>query len=85
MMEIIKQETSLGKKENPTTRITRAKTAGGMAQAVEHLHTKSKDLGSNPSPTQEKKKKKPSQIHQRLFFLKPKVLYMDKPQTNHAK
>jgi hypothetical protein len=52
-------------KQDPSSKITRAKRAGGMAQAVECLITKGKVRSSNPSTGQPKKekrkKKKPSQ------------------------
>jgi hypothetical protein len=45
-MRILAQ-VGLGKKCNPISKITRAKRAGGIAQLVEHLPSKS----SNPSTT----------------------------------
>jgi hypothetical protein len=36
--------------ETPIFKITRAKWAGGMCQAVEHLFWKHEALSSNPSP-----------------------------------
>jgi hypothetical protein len=36
------QEASLGKKQDPTSKITRAKRAGVMAHMVESLHSKLK-------------------------------------------
>jgi hypothetical protein len=44
-------------KETPISKITRAKRAGDMAQAVEHLVCEHKSLSSNPRPTKKKKKK----------------------------
>jgi hypothetical protein len=41
---------SLGKKQDYISKTTRAKRAGGMPQAVEHLSSKCKALSSNPSP-----------------------------------
>jgi hypothetical protein len=38
---------SLGKKQDPISKITRAKTAGGMAQVVERLPSNYKTLSSN--------------------------------------
>jgi hypothetical protein len=52
---------SLGKKkksQDTIYKITRAKGADGMAQAVEHLTSKHKALSSNPSTAKKKKKKK---------------------------
>jgi hypothetical protein len=40
---------SLGKKQDPISKITRAKMAGGIAQAVEYLPSKWKVLNLNPS------------------------------------
>jgi hypothetical protein len=37
------------KKLDPIRKITKAKRAGGMAQMVEHLPSKSEALNSNPS------------------------------------
>jgi hypothetical protein len=42
-------QVSLGKKQDPISKITRAKKAGGVAQAVEHLPSKCKTLSSKPS------------------------------------
>jgi hypothetical protein len=39
----------------PISKITRAKQAGVVAQAVDHLLCKCKDLSSNPRPTKKKK------------------------------
>jgi hypothetical protein len=41
---------SLGKKQDPISKITRAKTAGAEAQMVEHLSSKNGALTSNPNP-----------------------------------
>jgi hypothetical protein len=43
--------------ETPTSKITRVKWTGGMAQAVEHLLYKCEALSSKPSPTKKKKYK----------------------------
>jgi hypothetical protein len=42
----------------PYLKITRAKRAGGMAQAVEYLSFKTEALSSNPSTTKKKERKK---------------------------
>jgi hypothetical protein len=47
---------SLGKKQDPITKITRAKKAGGVAKVVEHLPPKCKAL--SPHPVLPKKKKR---------------------------
>jgi hypothetical protein len=44
--------------ETPISKITRAKWTGSMDQEVECLLCKGKALGSNPSPTKQRKKKK---------------------------
>jgi hypothetical protein len=44
----------------PLSKITRAKRAGGMAQAVEHLPSKCDTLSSNPRTTKKKKKIPPA-------------------------
>jgi hypothetical protein len=44
----------LGKKQHLISRITRAKSAGGMAQAVEYLPSKYKVLTSKPSTAKKK-------------------------------
>jgi hypothetical protein len=51
-------QTSLGKKRDPISKITRAKRAGGVAQVVEPLPSKCKALSSNPKTKKKKKKKK---------------------------
>jgi hypothetical protein len=45
-------EVSLDKKQHPTSKTTRAKMAGGMAQAVEHQPHKCKALSSNYNAAQ---------------------------------
>jgi hypothetical protein len=42
-------QASLGKKQDPISKITRAKSAGGVVQAVEGLPSKHKALHLNPS------------------------------------
>jgi uncharacterized protein (DUF4213/DUF364 family) len=49
-------QASLGKKQDPISKITRVKRVGGMAQAVQHLSSKFKVLSSNFSNTKKKKK-----------------------------
>jgi hypothetical protein len=50
--------------ETPTSKVTRAKWTGDVAQVVEYLPCKSVTLNSNPSPTKRKKKnKKGSSVH----------------------
>jgi hypothetical protein len=44
--------------QDPNSKITKAKRAGGMAQVVEHLHSKCKALSSNPSITKTQKEKR---------------------------
>jgi hypothetical protein len=46
----------LGKKQDPISKITRAKRAGGVVQAVEYLPNKHKALTSNPNTVKKKKK-----------------------------
>jgi hypothetical protein len=46
---------SLNKKQNPISKITRAKRAGGVFQAVQHVHGKFKALSSNPSAAKKSK------------------------------
>jgi hypothetical protein len=48
----------LGRKQNPISKITRAKRVGGVAQMVECLPSKCKALWSNPSTTHTKKPQK---------------------------
>jgi hypothetical protein len=48
----------VGKKQNSSSRITRAKRAEGIAQAVKHPLSKHRTPRSNPSTTTKKKKKK---------------------------
>jgi hypothetical protein len=48
----------LGKKQDPSSKITRAKRAGGMTQAIEHLARKCEALSSNPSITEERKEER---------------------------
>jgi hypothetical protein len=43
-------QSSLGKKQDPISKITRATRATGMAQVVEHLPSKKEALHSNPVP-----------------------------------
>jgi hypothetical protein len=42
-------QVGLNKKQDPISKVTRVKRAGGMAQAVEPLPHKCKTLSSNPS------------------------------------
>jgi hypothetical protein len=48
-------QASLGRNQDPISKITRMKGAGGMAQVVESLPSKSKALSFNPSSAQRKK------------------------------
>jgi hypothetical protein len=49
----------LGKKQDPISKITRAKRVGGVKQAVEYLPRKYENLSSNPSTTKNKQKNQP--------------------------
>jgi hypothetical protein len=53
-------QADLGKKARPYLKLTRAKRAGGVAQAAEHLPSKFEALNSNPNTTNKNilKKKK---------------------------
>jgi hypothetical protein len=51
---MIMVQAGLGKRQALTSKITKAKRAGGMAQVIEYLPSKHKTLNSNPS-TQKKK------------------------------
>jgi hypothetical protein len=57
-------KTSLGKQftRPPSSKITKAKWTGGVAQTAEHLLCKCKALSSNPSPKQDEKK----ELHQMI-------------------
>jgi hypothetical protein len=46
----------MGRKQNPISKITRAKRIGGMAQAVEYVPSKHKALSSNPNKPKKKSK-----------------------------
>jgi hypothetical protein len=46
---------------NPISKITKARRAGGVAQAVEHLPNKHKALSANPSIN--KKRKSPNELN----------------------
>jgi hypothetical protein len=48
-------QASLGKKQDPISKITRAKRAGGMAQGVEHTSQKHEALSFKPSTAKKKK------------------------------
>jgi uncharacterized protein YoxC len=64
-------QASLGKKQDPISKITRVKRVGGMAQAVQHLSSKFKVLSSNFSNTKKKKNQMCSLIvHLKEWFLK---------------
>jgi hypothetical protein len=54
-MRIIVQ-TNPGKKQDPISKIYRAKRAGSVVQGVEHLPSKCETLSSTPVPQKEKKK-----------------------------
>jgi hypothetical protein len=41
--------------QDPSSKVTRAKWTGGVAQEVKHLFCKCKDLSSSPSPTKKNK------------------------------
>jgi hypothetical protein len=47
-------QAGLGKKQDPTAKITRAKRTGGMVQAVKCLPSKHKAWSSNCSTTKKK-------------------------------
>jgi ABC-type uncharacterized transport system auxiliary subunit len=47
-------QSTLGKKQDSISKITRAKWSGGMNQMVEHLLSKCKDLSSNSSTVKRK-------------------------------
>jgi hypothetical protein len=47
----IKEEVDLGKKQDPVSKITKAKRSGDVAQVVKPLSSKCKTLSSNPSTT----------------------------------
>jgi hypothetical protein len=49
-----KFQASLGKNQDPISKITRAKSAGGITQAVQHLPKKCEALSSNPSTIKNK-------------------------------
>jgi hypothetical protein len=53
----------MGKKWDPVSKITRAKGAESMAQALEHLLHKDKALNSNPSTT---KQQQPHQMSMKM-------------------
>jgi hypothetical protein len=53
----------LGKKQDPLSKITRSKRAGGAAQAVESLPSKYKALNLNPSTAKK--------FFLKVFFLNP--------------
>jgi hypothetical protein len=55
-------QTSLGKKRDPISKITRAKRAGGVAQVVEPLPSKCKALSSNPKTKKKKKKERKEKL-----------------------
>jgi hypothetical protein len=50
-------QANLGKKQDPISKITRAKRVGGIAQVIEYLLSKQEALTSNSS-TEKKKQKK---------------------------
>jgi hypothetical protein len=52
-------QASLGKKQDPISKITRANRAGGVAQVEEHLPSKSEALSSNTSTAKNKKELNP--------------------------
>jgi hypothetical protein len=54
-------QVALGKKQDPNSKITRAKRAGAVAREVELLPTNCKVLSSNPSAT------KKEYIHIRIY------------------
>jgi phosphatidate phosphatase PAH1 len=51
-------QTSLGKKQDPISKITRTKRAGGIVQVVECLPSKHEALNQISIPQKKKKKKK---------------------------
>jgi hypothetical protein len=48
--------------QDPITKVTRVKRAGGVAQAVEHFPSKHKALSTNPSNTKTNKQTKNQKI-----------------------
>jgi hypothetical protein len=50
----LQSQDGTGKKQDSISKITRAKSAGGMAEVVEHLSSKCKTLSSNSSTTKNK-------------------------------
>jgi hypothetical protein len=50
-------QAGLGKKQDPLSKITRAKITAGVVQAVKHLPHKHQALSSNPSSTNNLKNK----------------------------
>jgi hypothetical protein len=50
-------QASLGKNQDPVSKIIRSKKAGGLAQVVEHLPSKCAALISNPSTAKQKREK----------------------------
>jgi hypothetical protein len=52
-------QAGLSKKQDPISKITREKRAGGLAQMANCLPSKHKALNSNPNMTKKKKKKEP--------------------------
>jgi hypothetical protein len=48
-------QAGLDKKQDPSSKITRTKKAGGIAEAVESLPNKCKALSSKPSTVRKKK------------------------------
>jgi hypothetical protein len=44
--------------QDPISKITKTKRAGGMIQVIEHVPSKHKALNSNPSTTNKKERKR---------------------------
>jgi hypothetical protein len=61
-------QAGLGERQDPMSKITRAKRVGGMAQSVQHLPSKCKALNSNSSTANAPKKKKKKQKNCALRF-----------------
>jgi hypothetical protein len=74
-------QASLGKKQDPSSKITKAKRAGGIAQAVERLSNKCEVLSSNPSITKKREGKEEEKQNQQNLYI---YISRDKSQNHHV-
>jgi hypothetical protein len=59
---------SLGKEQDPISKLTRAKRVGGVAQVVECLSSKHEILSSHPTTTKKKKESEATAGHGHAYL-----------------